>query len=90
MRTQRRTLIFIPTYNEADNVQALYRQIERLGLGCDFLFLDDNSPDGTGEIIDRLADENPRVRCTGRENSASAAPTLMASTGLTLRDTKCW
>ena len=67
MRTQRRTLIFIPTYNEAENVQALYRQIERLGLGCDFLFLDDNSPDGTGEIIDRLADENPRVHTMHRE-----------------------
>jgi dolichol-phosphate mannosyltransferase len=61
VRTQWRTLIFIPTYNEAENVEALYQEIEKLGLGCDFLFLDDNSPDGTGEIIDRLAEANPRV-----------------------------
>ncbi len=61
MRTQRRTLIFIPTYNEAGNVEALYRKIEELELGCDFLFLDDNSPDGTGEIIDRLAEANSRA-----------------------------
>jgi dolichol-phosphate mannosyltransferase len=66
VRTQRRTLIFIPTYNEAENVQGLYRQIEGLGLGCDFLFLDDNSPDGTGEIIDSLAEANPRVHTIHR------------------------
>ena len=48
MQTQWRTLVFIPTYNEAGNVAALYKEIEGLGLACDFLFLDDNSPDGTG------------------------------------------
>src|SRR5260370_41940665 len=56
-----RCLIFIPTYNEAENVEALYRQIQTLGLETDYLFLDDNSPDGTGQIIERLAAENPRV-----------------------------
>ena len=66
MRTEWRTLIFVPTYNEAGNVEALYRQIEGLGLGTDFLFLDDNSPDGTGDIIDRLSEENPRVHTIHR------------------------
>ncbi len=56
-----RRLIFVPTYNEAENVEALYRQIQTLGLEADYLFLDDNSPDGTGQIIERLAAENPRV-----------------------------
>jgi len=66
MQTQWRTLVFIPTYNEAGNVAALYKEIEGLGLVCDFLFLDDNSPDGTGEIIDRLAEANPRVHTIHR------------------------
>ena len=66
MQTQWRTLVFIPTYNEAANVGDLYKEIESLGLGCDFLFLDDNSPDGTGDIIDRLAAANPRVHTIHR------------------------
>jgi len=61
-----RCLIFIPTYNEAENVEALYRRIESLGLASDFLFLDDNSPDGTGQVIDRLVAENPRVHAIHR------------------------
>jgi dolichol-phosphate mannosyltransferase len=59
-------LIFVPTYNEAENLEALYRRIEALGLDTDILFLDDNSPDGTGQIIDRLVAENPRVHAIHR------------------------
>ena len=66
MRSENRMLVFVPTYNEAENVAVLYQEIESLGLGCDFLFLDDNSPDGTGEIIDRLAEANPRVHAIHR------------------------
>jgi len=61
-----RCLIFIPTYNEAENVEALYRRIQTLGLEADYLFLDDNSPDGTGQIIERLVTENPRVHVVHR------------------------
>ncbi len=48
-------LIFVPTFNEKDNVENMYRQLVSLGLDADILFLDDNSPDVTGEILDRLA-----------------------------------
>jgi dolichol-phosphate mannosyltransferase len=51
-------LIFIPTYNEAENVEKIYQQIKALGLNADNLFLDDNSPDGTGAIIDRLVEKD--------------------------------
>jgi dolichol-phosphate mannosyltransferase len=54
-------LIFIPTYNECGNVENICTQILSLGLGADILFLDDNSPDGTGEILDRLASRHPGV-----------------------------
>jgi len=50
-----KTLIFIPTYNERENVARIYEQLVSLQLGADILFLDDNSPDGTGQVLDELA-----------------------------------
>jgi dolichol-phosphate mannosyltransferase len=48
-------LIFVPTYNEAENVERLLVDISALDIQADILFIDDNSPDGTGAILDRLA-----------------------------------
>lgn len=56
-----KTLIFIPTYNEAENVSNILLQIHALGLDTDILFLDDNSPDGTGKIIDKIVANNKYV-----------------------------
>src|SRR4051812_31367649 len=61
-----RTLIFIPSYNERENVRPMCEQILALGLDADVLFMDDNSPDGTGEILDQLALVHPRVRVVHR------------------------
>lgn len=75
MDTDRRLLIFIPTYNEAENVEALFARIRSLKLPADILFLDDNSPDGTGDIVDRLASENQNVHAihrTGKQGIGSA------------------
>src|ERR1035437_5104668 len=41
-----RMLIFVPTYNERDNVEGMLRQILALDLDADVVFVDDNSPDG--------------------------------------------
>jgi dolichol-phosphate mannosyltransferase len=68
-------LIFIATYNEAENVEPLFQRIRQLNLGADILFLDDNSPDGTGRIIDRIAAENPNVHTihrSGKQGIGSA------------------
>jgi dolichol-phosphate mannosyltransferase len=56
-----RTLILIPTYNERDNVLKICGEIIALGLGADLLFVDDNSPDGTGETLDQLAAQHECV-----------------------------
>jgi dolichol-phosphate mannosyltransferase len=56
-----RLLIFIPTYNESENIENIYREIKQLNLHTDLLFLDDNSPDGTGKIIDRLAKNDKSI-----------------------------
>ena len=54
-----RAVVCVPTYNERDNVEALVRALgDVLDTSCDrVLVIDDASPDGTGEIADRLAGE---------------------------------
>jgi len=59
--TSNRLLIFIPTYNEAEYVANIFRRIRALDASIDILFLDDNSPDGTGNIIDMIKEQNQGV-----------------------------
>jgi len=61
-----KTLIFVPTYNEAENAPALFAEIEKLGLDADILFMDDSSTDGTGELLDQLATTHPRLTVAHR------------------------
>ncbi len=61
-----RSLVFIPTYNERQNAEAMCRGLVALNLDIDILFLDDNSPDGTGQVLDKLAIEFPRVKVIHR------------------------
>jgi dolichol-phosphate mannosyltransferase len=55
------TLILVPTYNERQNILRVYRGIYRHVKDCDLLFIDDNSPDGTGKLADDLAKKDRRV-----------------------------
>lgn len=57
----RRILVFVPTFNESGNVERMHEQLAALNLGADILFLDDNSPDGTGKILDEIAARDNRV-----------------------------
>ena len=63
---RRHQLVFVPTYNEADNVERLCQELVELDLEADILFCDDSSPDGTGEIINRLAAVFPNVSAMHR------------------------
>ncbi len=56
----------IPTYNERDNIEQLVSQILAQDACIDVLIVDDNSPDGTGKIIDELKAGNPRVHVLHR------------------------
>jgi len=61
--------IVIPTYNEAGGIERLIRALNDVfkqhGLNGEIIIVDDNSPDGTGTIVDRLASELP-VKCVHR------------------------
>jgi dolichol-phosphate mannosyltransferase len=61
-----RTLIFTATYNESENIRPLCSRILALDSGYDMLVVDDNSPDGTGRILDELAAENSRLTVVHR------------------------
>lgn len=54
---KKRVFAMIPTYNEAQNIEPLVREIVGLGLGVEIIVVDDNSPDGTHEIVSRLGRE---------------------------------
>lgn len=55
-------LIAIPTYNEAENVGNIYSKIRNLKLNSDILFIDDNSPDGTAQIVRDISKKDARVK----------------------------
>lgn len=57
----KKTLIFIPTYEERDNVRSMLAQLVRHVPYADIVFMDDNSPDGTGDLLDELARSEPRL-----------------------------
>ncbi|MEW6773125.1 MAG: polyprenol monophosphomannose synthase [Bacteroidota bacterium] len=53
------SLVIIPTYNEKDNVEAMIRKVFSLPIPFDILIVDDNSPDGTADIVKSLMKEYP-------------------------------
>lgn len=53
--------IIIPTYNERENIALLVEDIVNLGLGSKVIIVDDNSPDGTGQLADELAEQHAGV-----------------------------
>lgn len=61
-----KALVVIPTYNEKDNVERLAEAVLSQHDGIHILFVDDNSPDGTGKIIDSLAESTDRIQVIHR------------------------
>ncbi|MEZ6036932.1 MAG: polyprenol monophosphomannose synthase [Planctomycetota bacterium] len=72
-----RTLVVIPTYNEKGNVEAIVRAVHSY-LDCDVLVVDDGSPDGTGEIADRMAAADPRVHVMHRQGKQGLGTAYIA------------
>jgi dolichol-phosphate mannosyltransferase len=66
MSSALRGLVIIPTYNERDNLPKLLPMVLGQDARLEILIIDDASPDGTGQIADQLAQENPRIHVIHR------------------------
>ena len=73
-----RVLIAVPTYNESESIDELCRRLASTMPEADILIIDDNSPDGTGEIADRLAAADPRVEVLHRPGKEGLGPAYIA------------
>jgi dolichol-phosphate mannosyltransferase len=54
-----RAIVLVPTYNERANIAELVQKVRQFAPGLHMLIVDDNSPDGTGELADELARQHP-------------------------------
>ena len=78
------TVVCLPTYNERENVEAMVRALGEHRVRV--LVIDDKSPDGTGEIADRLAAELPYVDVLHRERKEGLGPAYLAGFRRALAD----
>ncbi len=74
--------LILPTYNEAENIEAIVAaalpRLAETGLEHRVLVVDDGSPDGTGQIADRLAAENPAIEVLHRTSKDGIGPAYLA------------
>ena len=74
--------LVLPTYNEAENIEPIVRaalaQLDSTGMAHRVLVVDDGSPDGTGEIADRLAAELAPVEVLHRGRKEGIGPAYLA------------
>lgn len=74
-----RPLIITPTYNEAENIESFVRAVlSATPANVELLIVDDNSPDGTGKIVDRLVAENPRLKVLHRQGKMGLGTAYVA------------
>ena len=82
--------LILPTYNEAENIEPLVRavlpQLASAGLEHTVLVVDDNSPDGTGAIAARLAEELGPVRVLHRPHKQGLGRAYLAGFGVALAE----
>jgi dolichol-phosphate mannosyltransferase len=71
-----RTVVCLPTYNERENLPRVIDALEQHGVRV--LVIDDNSPDGTGELADRIAAERDWVSVLHRERKEGLGPAYLA------------
>jgi dolichol-phosphate mannosyltransferase len=71
-----RAIVCLPTYNERENLEPMIRALGQKGVSV--LVIDDNSPDGSGELADRLAAELDHVDVLHRETKEGLGPAYLA------------
>ena len=79
-----RALVIIPTYNEANNLPQIVPEVLDQDDRLEVLVVDDNSPDGTGALADKLAEANPKVHVLHREGKLGLGTAYLAGFGWAL------
>ncbi len=70
--------VIIPTYNERDNLELIVTRVRASAPPVDILIVDDNSPDGTGEIADKLAASDTRIHVMHRQGKSGLGTAYIA------------
>src|SRR5215472_9876545 len=73
-----RSIIVMPTYNERQNLEGMAGRIRTATPEADLLVVDDNSPDGTGDIADKLAEADSHVQVMHRTEKAGLGKAYIA------------
>ena len=73
-----KTLVVVPTYNERENLPPLAKRLMGLPVAVDILVVDDNSPDGTGQIADELSRQNPSIHVLHRTEKSGLGRAYIA------------
>ncbi|WP_442809295.1 polyprenol monophosphomannose synthase [Streptomyces sp. NBC_01218] len=76
-----RVLVIIPTYNEAENIKPIVDRVRVAVPEADILVADDNSPDGTGKIVDEIAAEDSQVHVLHRKGKEGLGAAYLAGFG---------
>ncbi len=80
----KKAVVVVPTYNEALNVERLAREIHRHVPEISILFVDDNSPDGTADVIKKMQQNNERILLLEREKKEGLGRAYIAGFRLAL------
>src|SRR3954469_7283400 len=73
-----RVLVIVPTYNELENLERILQRLAASVPTAHALVVDDGSPDGTGELPEKLADRDPRVHVLRRAAKSGLGPAYVA------------
>lgn len=73
-----RVLVTLCTYNERENITRLIPEIHEQVPGADVLVIDDNSPDGTGQLVDEMAKIDSRIKALHREGKLGLGTATLA------------
>ncbi len=79
-----KALVVIPTYNEGENLPRIVPEVLAQDERIQILVVDDNSPDGTGQVADQLAAENPRIHVLHRPGKQGLGKAYLAGFGWAL------
>jgi len=74
-----RALVAIPTYNEAENIARIIPRVLEQDPRIEVLVVDDNSPDGTGQLADDIAERDPRVHVLHRHAKQGLGKAYLAA-----------